>query len=255
MRTPILAANWKMHKTIKEAVNFILSLKRELPQNHDRDVVICPPFPALSEVSKVLDGGIKLGAQNLHWEEKGAFTGEVSAEMLRDAGCQYVIIGHSERRKYFGESDEWVSKKVRAALNWGLRPILCVGETLEQRKAGQTREVVSRQVRAALEGLTPSQISQIVIAYEPVWAIGTGVTDTPSEANETCGMIRQMLEERAGYEGAQKVRIQYGGSVKPENIDGFMAQKEIDGALVGGASLDVAAFVRIVRFEALAGRK
>lgn len=250
MRLPLLAGNWKMHKTIREAVDLVQGLESQLKNELNREVLVCPPFTALSEVHKALEGSrIKLGAQDLYWEEKGAFTGEISPLMLKDAGCQYVIIGHSERRHLFKETNRETNFKVKAALAYGLAPILCVGETLEEREAGRTREVVGLQLREGLKELTGSEITPLVIAYEPVWAIGTGKTDTPGEANLTCGYLRELLGELFGYDTAQKIRILYGGSVKPENIDGFMQETEIDGALVGGAGLNVESFTRIVKFE------
>ena len=250
MRLPLLAGNWKMHKTIREAVDLVQGMEQQLNNELSREVLVCPPFTALSEVHKALEGSrIKLGAQDLYWEEKGAFTGEISPLMLKDAGCQYVIIGHSERRHLFKETNRETNLKVKAALAYGLAPILCVGETLEEREAGLTREVVGLQLREGLKELTGSEITPLVIAYEPVWAIGTGKTDTPGEANLTCGYLRELLGELFGYDTAQKIRILYGGSVKPENIDGFMQETEIDGALVGGAGLNVESFTRIVKFE------
>lgn len=249
MRTPFLAGNWKMHKTIREAVNLTEDLIKATVSAKDREIAVCPPFTALSSVAKALEGShIKLGAQNMYFEQKGAFTGEVSPEMLKDAGCRYVIIGHSERRNVFGETDELINKKLKAALAWGLHPILCVGESLQQREAGETQSWVKSQVEIDLEGLTPSEIEKMVIAYEPIWAIGTGKTDTSKGANETIGMVRNLIAEKSQYEIAQKIRILYGGSVKPDNIDGFMAEPEIDGALVGGASLKAEDFARIVNY-------
>ena len=238
-----------MHKTIREAVNLTEDLIKATVSAKDREVVVCPPFTALSSVAKALEGShVKLGAQNMYFEQKGAFTGEVSPEMLKDAGCRYVIIGHSERRNVFGETDELINKKLKAALAWGLHPILCVGESLQQREAGETQSWVKSQVEIDLEGLTPSEIEKMVIAYEPIWAIGTGKTDTSKGANETIGMVRNLIAEKSQYEIAQKIRILYGGSVKPDNIDGFMAEPEIDGALVGGASLKAEDFARIVNY-------
>jgi len=250
MRTPVLAGNWKMYKTVKEALALVEELHAIVGQVYDREVVVCPPFTSLHAVSRVLEGKIiRLGAQDLFWEEQGAYTGEVAPLMLRDVGCTYVIIGHSERRKYFRESDEEVNRKSKAALNAGLIPIICVGETLEQREEGKTKSVVEEQVRGALRELTATQVEKIVIAYEPVWAIGTGKTDTPPEANGTIGMVRTVIASLHGNESAEKVRILYGGSVKPENIDAFMKEKEIDGALVGGASLKPESFARIVQYR------
>ena len=253
MRIPFLAGNWKMHKTVREAVNLVEELVKNTKGVKDRDVVVCPTFTALHAVSKVIEGThVKMGAQNMFYEEKGAFTGEISPAMLKEVGCRYVILGHSERRNIFGETDELINKKLKAALEWGLNPILCVGESLQQRENGETQAWVKSQVQKDLEGLTPSEIEKLVIAYEPIWAIGTGKTDTFEGANETIGMVRSLLADAASHEIAEKVRILYGGSVKPANIDGFMDQKEIDGALVGGASLKADAFSRIVNFEKLA---
>lgn len=253
MRVPLIAGNWKMHKTVREATLLAQELQTLLKGIREREVVMCPPFTSLAAVGKVLSNAsepsIKLGAQDCCWEEKGAFTGAVSPAMLKDLGCHYVIIGHSERRGIFKETDDMVSKKVRAALEWGLLPILCAGETLPQREAGRTRDVVRTQVTAALQGLTNTEIERSVVAYEPVWAIGTGKADSPDEANSTIGFIRSLLGDLGGYDVSQKVRILYGGSVKPDNIDGFMQAPEIDGALVGGASLGAESFARIVRYQ------
>ncbi|MHC9539883.1 MAG: triose-phosphate isomerase [Vulcanimicrobiota bacterium] len=249
MRTPMLAGNWKMFKTVREAIDLVEELHTRLGAVYDREVVLCPPFTALYPVAKALEGKtMRLGAQDIFWEEKGAYTGEVAPIMLRDVGCMYVIIGHSERRKYFHESDSDVNRKVKAAYNVGLSPIVCVGETLEQREQGKTKTVVDVQVREALKELTATQIEKLVIAYEPIWAIGTGKTDTPPEAASTIDMIRNIIASIFGNESAEKVRILYGGSVKSDNIDGFMGQKGIDGALVGGASLTADSFARIVKY-------
>lgn len=250
MRTPLLAGNWKMYNTVRESVNLVEDLYAQVKHIRDREILVCPPFTALSFVDKALeDTNIKLGAQDLFWEEKGAFTGEVSPKMLTDAGCAYVIIGHSERRAYFGETDETVNKKIKAAFAYGLKPIVCVGESLELRERGKTQEFVKGQIENGLKNLHGEKIENLVIAYEPIWAIGTGKTDTPIEANKTTGMIRNTLAEMFANEVSSKIRILYGGSVKPENIDGFMAQSEIDGALVGGASLKADSFARIVKYE------
>ncbi|MFP4496604.1 MAG: triose-phosphate isomerase [Vulcanimicrobiota bacterium] len=252
MRVPFLAGNWKMHKTVRDAVNLVEDLIKNTSDVKDREVVVGPTFTALHPVSQALKGStVKLAAQNMYFEEKGAFTGEISPLMLKDVGCRYVILGHSERRNIFGETDELINKKLKAAFNFGLIPILCVGESLKQREAGETKSWVESQVKKDLEGLTSSEIEKMVIAYEPIWAIGTGKTDTPEGANETIGMVRNLLVDKASHEVAQKVRILYGGSVKPNNIDSFMATREIDGALVGGASLKADDFTRIVKFEPL----
>ncbi len=249
MRIPIIAGNWKMYKTIPEARELVTGIKEKLKATGQVEVVVCPPFTALAPVAEVLKGsGIGLGAQDLFWEEEGAYTGEVSPVMLRDLGCQYVIIGHSERRQYFGETDETVNKKVKAALAHGLRPIICVGESLAQREAGETETLVATQVEKALAGVEATEIPQIVIAYEPIWAIGTGRSSTGEDANQVIGLIRKTIARLYRQELADQVRIQYGGSVKPENIKEFMTQPEIDGALVGGASLKVDSFLAIAGF-------
>lgn len=250
MRKPIIAGNWKMHKTIKEAVGLIEELKPLLAGVGDREVVVCPTFTALYPVHGALGGTeMKLGAQDVFWENQGAFTGEISPSMLADAGCAYVIIGHSERRQYFGETDETVGKKLKAVLAAGLTPILCVGETLTERENGETESVVGRQIDGGLNGLDRQQAAGIVVAYEPVWAIGTGRTASAADANSVCEYIRRRLANLFGMEIAQQVRIQYGGSVKPENIAELMAESDIDGALVGGASLDAASFSKLVKYS------
>jgi len=252
MRKPFIAGNWKMHKTVEEAMALTRALDAELEGVTGCDVAICPSFPALYAVREALVGSaIKLGAQNVHWEEKGAFTGEVSPPMLEEL-CDYVIIGHSERRTIFGESDQMVNDKLQAALAHGLKPILCVGENLDQNRAGETEEFVGGQVRAAFEGLSAAQARVVTVAYEPIWAIGTGVPASGEEANEIIGnTVRGTLAALYGESVATNVRIQYGGSVKPGNAAEFMAQPEIDGALVGGASLKAADFAAIVREASL----
>ena len=248
MRTPFIAGNWKMHKTIEEAVALVKELCSALEDVASCDVAICPPFPALAAVREALAGSaIGLGAQNMHWEEQGAFTGAVSPLMLQGL-CDYVIIGHSERRNLFGETDEMVNKKLHAALVHGLKPILCVGENLQQNQAGETEPFVGGQVRAAFAGITAEQARVITVAYEPIWAIGTGVPATGEGANAIVGgTVRGTLAALYGDDLAAGLRIQYGGSAKPANIAEFMAQPEIDGALVGGASLRAADFAAIVR--------
>jgi len=248
MRKPFVAGNWKMHKTIKEAVALVQELRVALEGIEGCDVAICPPFPALAAVREALSGSaIGLGAQNMYWEAQGAFTGEVSPRMLEGL-CDYVIIGHSERRTLFGETDVMVNRKLHAALGYGLKPILCVGENLQQNRAGETEEFVGGQVRAALTGMTAEQARIITVAYEPIWAIGTGVPATGEGANAIIGgTVRGTLAAMYGDDVAQAIRIQYGGSVKPGNAAEFMAQPEIDGALVGGASLRAADFAEIVR--------
>jgi len=253
MRRPFIAGNWKMHKTIDEAVALVGGLKDALAGLDNCDVAVCPPFPALAAIREALAGSnIWLGAQNMYWEEQGAFTGEVSPLMLAGL-CSHVIIGHSERRGVFGETDEMVNKKLHAALAHGLLPIVCVGENLDQNQAGETQEFVGGQVRAAFAGITADQARTVTVAYEPIWAIGTGVAATAEGAEETVGgTVRAALAELFGDEVAQEMRIQYGGSVKPANIAEFMAQPDIDGALVGGASLKAADFAAIVREGAAA---
>ena len=248
MRTPFIAGNWKMHKTIEEAVALADELRTALATIEGCDVAVCPPFPALAAVREALVGSaIGLGAQNVYWEKEGAFTGEVSPLMLEGL-CDYVIIGHSERRTIFGETDEMVNKKLHSALAHSLKPILCVGENLEQNQAGETEEFVGGQVRAAFTGLTAERARLITVAYEPIWAIGTGVPATGAGANDIIGgTVRGTLTALYGEGVAQEMRIQYGGSVKPGNAAEFMAQPEIDGALVGGASLRAADFAAIVR--------
>ncbi len=248
MRKPIIAGNWKMHKTISESVALIKELA-PLVAGAAAEAAVCPPFTALAAAKAALAGtGIKLGAQDMYWEKQGAFTGEVSPVMLKDAGCDYVIIGHSERRQFFAETDETVNKKLAAAFAHGLVPIMCVGETLAEREAGATEQVVGRQVRGGLAGITAGQVASMVIAYEPVWAIGTGRTASSDDANAVCAFIRRLVAELSGKAAADAVRIQYGGSVKPDNIAELMGKSDIDGALVGGASLDAATFAKIVKY-------
>ena len=248
MRKPIIAGNWKMHKTLEDAVRLVREMRERLDAIPGVDVVLVPPFVCLSSVAELLrPTSLGLGAQNMHWEDQGAFTGEVSPLMIENM-CQYVIIGHSERRQYFGETDDTVSRRVKAALQHGLTPIMCVGENLAQNEAGETEGFVSSQIRSGLAGIDPEQVQGMVIAYEPIWAIGTGKAATGAVANWTIGMvIRGAVAEMYGEDTAQAVRVQYGGSVKPGNIAEFMIQPEIDGALVGGASLKADDFVEIVR--------
>jgi triosephosphate isomerase len=252
-RKPIIAGNWKENQTHTEAISLVQTTSYELHEkDYDRvEVVVCPPFTALRAVQLVLENDhipIALGAQNLHWEDSGAYTGEISGAFLKALHCTYVIVGHSERRKYFGETDETVSLRAQAAFRNELIPIVCVGETLEENEAGTTQEVIDRQLRGGLAGLSNEQIATLVIAYEPVWAIGTGRAATPEDANATIGFIRKTLGTITTDEIAQGIRIQYGGSVSPGNIAQLMAQPEIDGALVGGASLDPKSFAMIVKF-------
>ncbi|MEW6189153.1 MAG: triose-phosphate isomerase [Actinomycetota bacterium] len=252
MRKPIIAGNWKMNKTVEEAVELVQDLIPLVMDVRDVEIVVCPPFTALKSVSTVIEfsnPNIFLGAQDMHWGEKGAYTGEISPVMLLDLGVKYVIIGHSERRRDFGETNEVVNKKVISALSHGLIPIMCIGETLEQREAGETQRVVTTQLLKGLEGLKKEDIEKVVIAYEPVWAIGTGRSATPEDANDVIRSIRALIGAQFDVETAKKVRIQYGGSVTPENITGFMEEPEIDGALVGGASLDAGSFAKIIKFH------
>ena len=244
MRTPFIAGNWKMNTTVAQASTLVAEMRERLDQVEGVEKVLCPPFISLATIGELLRGtSIKLGAQNMYFEEKGAYTGEVSPLMLSQL-CEFVILGHSERRQYFAETDELINKKVGAALKIGLTPILCVGEKLEEKEAGETAEVVARQVRGALEGIESPQ--GLVIAYEPIWAIGTGKAATPPESNDTTGLLRRTVAQLYGEEFAQGVRILYGGSVTASNIAGFMEQPEIDGALVGGASLKAEEFLSIV---------
>lgn len=248
MRTPFIAGNWKMHKTVEETIALGTELKARLEGVTEIEVAICPPFPALEAARRAVEGSpIRVGAQNMHWEEAGAFTGEVSPRMLAGL-CDYVIIGHSERRTIFGETDEIINKKLHAALDHGLAPIVCVGENLEQNRSGQTEAVVSSQVRAAFEGVTTEQARGAVVAYEPIWAIGTGLPAHGPDAARIIGdVVRASLAELYGEDIAEEIRIQYGGSVKPANCTEFMQEPEIDGALVGGASLSAEDFAVIVR--------
>jgi len=248
LRRPIIAGNWKMHNTTEKARELV-TLLRPLVGKTEVEVVVCPPFTAIAAaVNAAAGSNISIGAQDLFWEEWGAYTGEVSGPMLKELGCKYVIIGHSERRQYFGETDATVNKKLMAAYRQEMIPIVCVGETLAEREAGKTLEVVRRQVREGLKGLTPDQVETLVVAYEPIWAIGTGRTATAADAQEIVAFIRQTLREMYG-QGAKATRIQYGGSVKPENIAELMAQPDIDGALVGGASLEAVPFAAIVNYD------
>ena len=248
MRRPIIAGNWKCHYTSTEAAAFAKQLRQQLETVRDVEVVVCPPFTALSSVAAQLAGSsIALGAQDLFWEPSGAFTGEISAPMLQDAGCRFCIIGHSERRQHFGETDEQIHRKLRAALQHGLTPILCVGETLPQRERGETFEVLRRQVDGALRDVSAQEAARLVIAYEPVWAIGTGRNATAAQAQEAQAFLREQLKARWQAQVAQTVRIQYGGSVNASNALELLQQPDVDGALVGGASLKADSFVAIVR--------
>ena len=264
MRKPIIAGNWKMYNSLAEArlltagiVEKLKDVQDACPENGKQslavkrvEVVLCPPFTALAAVSEIVKNtGIELGAQNCHYQEKGAFTGEVSPKFLLDFGCKYVIIGHSERRQYFGEDDALVNRKLKAVMGFGLCPIFCIGETLDQRNQKLTFDVLKDQVQKGLEGIELNDPLKMVLAYEPVWAIGTGVTATKEQAQEVHKHLRELLSQIWGRETADRVRIQYGGSVKPENIAELMDQPDIDGALVGGASLDPESFSRIIKFK------
>ena len=248
MRTQIIAGNWKMHKTEEEAFQLASDLKQRLKDVKGVKAVICPPFTSLTPVRRAIENSpILLGAQNMHWEEKGAYTGEISPPMLLTTGCKYVILGHSERRSLFFETDEFVNLKVKSALKFNLFPIICVGEKLDQREANKTEEIVENQVRGAFKDLGAQEAERTVIAYEPVWAIGTGRTATPQQANKVHLFIRELLLSEFGKECAEKINILYGGSVKPENSKELLDMPEIDGALVGGASLDAESFEKIIK--------
>ncbi len=249
MRRPVIAGNWKMHKTISETAQFINELLPNLQVEKEMDIIICPPFTSLeTAVNLCKNTQIKVAAQNMHWEDKGAFTGEISPSMLGEMGVEYCIIGHSERRQYFAESDETVNKKVKAAILQKIIPIVCIGETLEEREAGKTINVVETQVKKALQDLDSLQVANLILAYEPIWAIGTGKTASAADAQEVIGKIRERVDLEFGKEAAEKIRIQYGGSVKPENIKELMQEKDIDGALVGGASLDPDSFMKLINY-------
>jgi triosephosphate isomerase len=248
-RRPIIAGNWKMNKTATEARDLASKIISFVSGVKDRDIVLAPPFTSIPAVADAIKGtNVELAAQDLFWEDKGAFTGEISAEMLLDLGCKYVIIGHSERRQFFGETDETVNKKLRQALNKSLLPIVCVGELLSEREAGKANQVIERQVVGALKGVAASEMQKIVVAYEPVWAIGTGKTATPDQANEIHAFIRQEIKSMYSDDVAGALRIQYGGSVTPDNVSTLMAKPDIDGALVGGASLKPESFAALVKF-------
>jgi triosephosphate isomerase len=247
MRTPLIAGNWKMHKTVAETVHFVKELRGLVKDVDGVDIVLAPPFTAVHAAAEAArNSSVAIAAQDMHWEDKGAFTGAISASMIREAGAEYVIIGHSERRTLFGETDDTVNRKITAALGTELVPIVCVGETLEQREANETLAVLDRQVQKGLEGLAPSKVGDLILAYEPVWAIGTGRTATAAQAQEAHGHIRQRLQEWCGAEAAESCRLIYGGSVKPANTAELIAQPDVDGALVGGASLDVGGFLEII---------
>jgi len=246
MRKPFIAGNWKMNKTIPEAVELVAKLK-EFVKEEMGEIVVIPPFTALSEVKKIIsDSKIKLGAQNLHWEEKGAYTGEISPLMLKDIGCEYVIIGHSERRKYFHETNEIINSKIKIALKNSLKPIFCIGEKLQEREKGETFKIINEQLEKGLSGIDKEGLKNIVIAYEPVWAIGTGRTATPEQAQEVHLFIREKLKKNYGNEIASYAIILYGGSVKADNTYSLIKENDIDGTLVGGASLEAESFGKII---------
>lgn len=250
MLRPLIAGNWKMNTTVNQGADLVMKLRELIKGVDEVDVVIAPPFTSLYHISHLAaDSPIRLAAQDIFWEKSGAYTGEISPEMIKDAGCRYVIIGHSERRQYFNETDETVNKKVVAAIKHDLMPIICVGETLEEKEEGKTISRVRSQVRGALAGLAGGAVKGISIAYEPIWAIGTGKTASPQEAEEVHNSLRELIYEMFETDSAKGIRIIYGGSVKPDNIDVLMAQPNIDGALVGGASLKAEDFARLVRFR------
>lgn len=254
MRTPIAMGNWKMHGTVADARALAASVRDGLKRPRGVEIVLCPPFTALPAVSEILGSGpIRLGGQNCHWEAAGAHTGEISPPMLVDLGCRYVLVGHSERRREMGETDDQLNLKVKAALAHGLTPVLCVGETADERRQGLTFTTVEGQLRAGLAGLGADAIAKVVLAYEPVWAIGTGVNATPAQATEVHGYLRGLVSELASKDVAGTTRILYGGSVKPDNTDALAAEPDIDGALVGGASLNAQSFIAIAKKTARAG--
>jgi triosephosphate isomerase len=250
-RRPLLAGNWKMNQDLKGSVEFARGLLSSLASSGDLpEIMIAPPATALTVLAETFKGSpVRLGAQNMHWEAKGAFTGELSAAQIKDAGCVSVILGHSERRQFFGETDETVCKKLKAALAAELQPVVCVGETLDERETQKTWRVLETQIKGALAGFAPADLATLVIAYEPVWAIGTGKTATPEQAQEAHRFIRQQIGKLYDDNLADSVRILYGGSVKPDNVDRLMSEPDIDGALVGGASLKVDSFLRIIQFK------
>jgi len=247
MRTKLIAANWKMYKTPEQARSFVVAFRPLVPGSSRVEIVLCPPFVGLPAVVEAVQGTrIGIGGQNMFWEKEGAYTGEISAQMLKATGCSHVIIGHSERRQYFGETDDTVNRKLKAALSAELQPIVCVGELLEEREAGLTEEVLTRQCNIAFSEISGIEAAPLIVAYEPVWAIGTGKTATPEMAAEAHRLVREQAAKAFGDEPAANLRILYGGSVKPENAKALMSQIEIDGALVGGASLDPHSFAKIV---------
>ncbi|GGA67498.1 triose-phosphate isomerase [Ornithinibacillus halotolerans] len=247
MRKKVIAGNWKMNKTIQEANEFVEAVSGKIPSNEKVEAIVCAPYPFLASlVEKTKGTNLLVSAQNMHYEDSGAFTGEVSPVMLKDLGVTHVVLGHSERREYFAETNETVNKKVHAAFKHDLTPIVCVGETLEQREANETKSFVGEQVKKAIEGLSNEQVAKTIIAYEPIWAIGTGKTASSQDANEVCAHVRQVVQEVTDEATANAVVIQYGGSVKPSNVDELLAQSDIDGALVGGASLEAESFMQLV---------
>jgi triosephosphate isomerase len=247
MRTPLIAGNWKMYKTVAETVKYVKEFRSLVKDVTGVEIVIAPPFPSLHAAAEAArNSNVLIAAQDLHWEREGAFTGQVSAPMIQEAGAEFVIIGHSERRTLFGETDATVNRKTAAAFATGLTPIVCIGETLDQRERNETFDVLDRQIKLGLDGVTAEQMAQLVIAYEPVWAIGTGRNATPAQAGEAHGHIRQRLRQWFGAEAAELCHLLYGGSVKPDNIRDLVSQPDVDGALVGGASLDLRSFFDIV---------
>jgi len=246
-RRPIVAGNWKLNKNIEESLKLVTDLKNGLPKESKCEIVIAPVFTALHPVNAAIEGTpIKLSAQDVYWEDQGAFTGEVSVPLLRDVGCEFVIVGHSERRQFFGETDQSVNKKAKAVLGHQMMPIICVGESLQEREQGTTLEVIISQVKGALEGFTPTEMKLVVVAYEPIWAIGTGRTASPQDAQEAHAAIRKQISAQFGQSTADATRVLYGGSVKPANTASLMAQPDVDGALVGGASLTAESFIGII---------
>ena len=249
MRKPVIAGNWKMNKTVAEAVALASEIKERVAGVENVRIIVCPVFTAVKSVADVLKGSnVKVGAQNMYWEASGAYTGEVSGEMLLEAGAEYVILGHSERRQYFGETNETVNRKLKKALSIGLKPIVCIGETLAERESDKTEAVIESQVRAGLAGLTADEMKGVIIAYEPVWAIGTGKTATADQAEAVHSFVRNLLTQLWDKETAEAVIIQYGGSMKPENVSSLLAQPDIDGGLIGGAALKADSFEKLVKF-------
>lgn len=249
MRRKVIAGNWKMNNDISETQNLVSKLVSESQnENYNCDIIICPPFTSLQEASNLIEGSkIKLGAQNMFYEDSGAFTGEISAGMLKSVGCEYIILGHSERRHIFGETDEMINKKIKKAIEQNLKPIFCIGELLEERESGTTKDVVRNQVTKGLDGISENQLENLIIAYEPVWAIGTGITATPGQAEEVHLFVRDLIKELYSDDAGNSIRIQYGGSVKPENAKELLSQPNIDGALVGGACLKSDSFLKIAK--------